>query len=369
MPYLWDRPDWPAFRWDTGRLLNLLAGARRRQGAFLGRLSSLGMELSRESRALVLCEETVQNAAIEGQILNREAVRSSVSRRLGMPSPPRALDRQADGLVQVLWDAAENHDKPLTARRLWGWQAALFPTGYSGLHKIRVGAWRGDSPMRVVSGPLGRERIHFEAPPATRLSDEMKIFLSWWERDSKSMDGLLRAGLAHLYFVTIHPFEDGNGRLARALTDMALAQDEKLSKRYYSLSARIMMERDAYYRVLEQSQKGTLDVTAWLMWFLDCHQRALEDAEKIIGRVLAKAQFWQTHAAAPLGPRQRKAINRLLDDPDGEAGLTTRRYVGMTKTSRATAYREIADLVEKGLLRHLRGKGRNVRYALCSVAK
>jgi Fic family protein len=332
----------------------------------LGRIGSLGLELSRDSRALVLCEETLQNAAIEGQILNREAVRSSVARRLGLPAAAKAVDRNADGLVQVLWDATEHYAQPLTAERLWGWQAALFPTGYSGLHKIRVGAWRTE-PMRVLSGPVGREKVHYEAPPAAGLASEMTRFLDWWGKAARFPDGLLRAGLAHFYFVTLHPFEDGNGRLARALTDMALSQDEKQAKRYYSLSAQIMAEREDYYDILEETQKGDLDVTAWLEWFLGCYRRALKHSEKTIARVLDKALFWQTHAAATLSPRQRKAVNRLLDEPEGfSAGLTTRHYVGLTKASRATAYREITDLVEKGLLKHHAGKGRNVRYALAT---
>lgn len=365
MPYIWGRPEWPSFSWDNAQLLSPLSRTRKGQGALLGRIASLGLELSQESRALVLCEETIQNAAIEGQILTREAVRSSVARRLGLPTAAKAFDRNADGLVQVLLDATENYNKPLTANRMQGWQAALFPTGYSGMHKIRVGAWRGPDPMQVVSGPMGREKVHFEAPPASRLGSEMKRFLGWWEKSTQSVDGLLRAALAHLYFVTLHPFEDGNGRLARVLTDMALSQDEKQNKRYCSMSARIMAEREDYYNILEETQKGTLDVTKWLVWFLECYERALTHSEKIIGQVLNKAFFWQTHATVDLSPRQRKAVNRLLDDPEGfSTGLTTRHYVGMTKASRATAYREITDLVEKGLLKYHSGKGRNVRYIL-----
>jgi Fic family protein len=270
-----------------------------------------------------------------------------------------------DGQVQVLWDASEHFLKPLTEKRLRGWQAALFPTGYSGLHKIRVGRWRGEAPMRVVSGPLGRETIHFEAPPASRLADEMRRFFSWWEKDSRALDGLVRAGLAHLYFVTLHPFEDGNGRLARALTEMALAQDEKLSTRFYSFSSRLMAQRSDYYNALERAQKGNLDVTDWLDWFLRTFSAALDSSQTLIQRVVYKARFWQQNAGVDLSIRQRKVMNRLLDDPESfPSGLTTRHYVGMTRASRATAYREISDLVEKKLLKHHSGQGRNVRYSL-----
>lgn len=362
--YIWGQLEWPAFKWDTAQILLPLSQARKEQGTLLGRIASMGLELSKESQALVLCEETIQNAAIEGQILNLEAVRSSVARRLGLPTAAKAVDRTADGLVQVLWDATENFAIPLTADRLWGWQAALFPTGYSGLNKIHVGGWRTGS-MQIVSGYVGHEKVHFEVPEAANLGSEMNRFFDWWENGSQSVDGLLRAGLAHLYFVTLHPFEDGNGRLARVLTDMALSQDEKQGKRYYSMSARIMAERKDYYAVLEETQKNDLDVTKWLVWFLGCYRRALTHSENIIGLVLNKALFWQTHATVELRPRQRKAVSRLLDEPEGfSAGLTTRHYVGMTKVSRATAYREITDLVKKGLLRHHSGQGRNVRYVL-----
>ena len=363
--YIWAQKDWPRFRWDAERLLSPLGEARRRQGALLSQVATLGLGSNPETRAQVFCEEALQSAAIEGEKLNPQAVRSSVARRLGLPAVPGAADRRVDGQVQVLWDASEHFSKPLTEKRLRGWQAALFPTGYSGLHKIRVGRWRGEAPMRVVSGPLGRETIHFEAPPASRLADEMRRFFSWWEKDSRALDGLVRAGLAHLYFVTLHPFEDGNGRLARALTEMALAQDEKLSTRFYSFSSRLMAQRSDYYNALERAQKGTLDVTEWLGWFLRTFSAALDSSQTLIERVVFKARFWQQNAGVDLSIRQRKVMNRLLDDPESfPSGLTTRHYVGMTRASRATAYREISDLVEKKLLKHHSGQGRNVRYSL-----
>jgi Fic family protein len=277
----------------------------------------------------------------------------------------RQADRATDGMVMVLLDATRQYDRPLTRERLWNWQAALFPTGRSGLSQIVTGAWR-EGPMDVVSGPMGREHVHFSAPPPEDLDAEMTAFLTWWEDSPSVMDGILRAGLAHLKFVTIHPFADGNGRLARTLSDMALAQDEKLPARYYSISSQIMADRTAYYEVLERTQKGDGDVTEWLLWFLEKAHNAMKVAERTIDRVLLKADFWRIHAAKSLSERQRKVINRLLDaGPDGfEGGLTNRKYLGMTKTSRATAYREMDDLLGKGILRPRAGKGRSTAYDL-----
>ena len=342
-----------------------MSRARLEQGKLIAQVSGLGFGLSREAQAEILIEETVKTSAIEGERLNRESVRSSVARRLGLHTTGLATaNRATDGLVQVLLEATKNYDKPLTAARLKRWQAALFPTGFSGLTRIRVGKWRGYDPMRVVSGAMGREKIHFEAPPVERVEKEIKRFLSWWRTTKEKEDGLLRAGLAHLYFVTIHPFEDGNGRIARALTDMALAQDEKLPMRYYSLSSQIMEERDEYYRALEKCQKSSGDLTEWLQWFLDCHIRAVEGSSKLIADVLAKERFWRHHDRTQVNERQRKVINRLLDAGKGhfQGGLTTRKYVSMAKTSRATAFREISDLLEKRILKQNPAKGRSVNY-------
>jgi len=367
MPYIWNQKGWPRFKWQSDKLISSLSRARFLQGELLSKIRSLGLDQSKESRSEILVEEAVKTAAIEGVRLNEEAVRSSVARRLGLPTaglkPP---DRGADGLVEVILDATTNYKKPLTAKRLKSWQAALFPTGYSGLSKIRVGKWRGKAPIQVVSGPMGRERIHFEAPPRSRLNAEMKSFINWWEHGLFKTDGLLRAGIAHFYFVTIHPFEDGNGRIARALTDMALAQDENFSKRYYSLSARIMAERKAYYNILERCSKGTLDITEWLSWFLKCYAGAIEDSEASILKALQKAAFWQKHAQTILNKNQQKVINRLLEAGPGgfEGDLSTRKYVAMTKISRATAYRDMDDLVKKKILVRSRAKGRSVSYKL-----
>ncbi|MBI2167571.1 MAG: Fic family protein [Candidatus Omnitrophica bacterium] len=368
MTYIWQLKNWPKMTWESDSLLPLLGQARLAQGNLLGRVKRLGFELGEEAQADILTEEAVTTSAIEGERLNRQAVRSSVARHLGLPVAGLGpATRSIDGLIEVLLNATQNYQEPLTAEKLKGWHAALFPTGHSGFHKIRVGQWRGKEPMRVVSGPVGREKIHFEAPPGEAVEKEMRLFLSWWNSESQKMDGLLRAGLAHFYFVTIHPLEDGNGRIARALTDTALAQDEKLGTRYYSLSSQIMEEREEYYRVLEKSSKtNSADRTDWLTWFLGCYQRAIERSDKIIGHVLAKADFWQKHAQAVMNERQKKIVNRLLDTGRGgfQGGLTTRKYVSMAKVSRATAFREISDLVEKRILRQNPAKGRSVNYDL-----
>jgi Fic family protein len=367
MPYIWEQKNWPKFTWENDKLIHLLGKARLAQGKLISKVGSLGMGLDQESRSEILVEETIKTAQIEGQKLDETTVRSSVARRLGLPTGGVTKeDRNAEGMIDVLLDATDKYAKPLTQKRLKSWQAALFPTGYSGLSKIRVGNWRGEEPMQVISGPIGKEKVHYEAPPSKMLNKEIDQFIDWWETGSKKMDGLFRAGIAHFYFVTIHPFEDGNGRVARALTDMALAQDESLSYRYYSLSTRIMKERNTYYDTLENTQKGDTDITIWLEWFLNCFIRALEDSELIIAKVLKKANFWQKHAQTILNEHQKKVINKLLEaTPEGfKGGLTTRKYVSMTKISRATAYRDIIDLVNKKILTPGPSKGRSVAYHL-----
>ncbi len=372
MIYIWKQKKWPQLKWQSDKLLPSLSQARFLQGELLSKIRSLGLNQGKEPSAEILVEETVKTAAIEGVRLDKDAVRSSVARRLGLPTAGlKSPDKDAEGLVSVLLDATRNYKKPLTVKRLKSWQAALFPTGYSGLSKIRVGKWRGKSPMQVVSGPIGRKRVHFEAPPSERIDTEIKKFIKWWQKPPKNLDSLLRAGIAHFYFVTIHPFEDGNGRIARALTDMALSQDENLPKRYYSLSTSIMAGRKAYYDILEKCQRGTLDITEWLLWFLKFYLKAIEESEKAIQKSLQKAEFWQKHAQTNLNNNQRKVINRLLDaGPSGFiGGLTTRKYVAMTKTSRATAYRDISDLVRKKILARSKAKGRSVSYELIFVEK
>ncbi len=364
--YLWQQPDWTRFRWKDEALLRKLGECRLLQGKLLGRVRGIGIDLESRAEVEILAEETAKTAAIEGENLNMKTVRSSVARKLGLPSVGLHVDRHVDGLVSILLDATKDHDSPLTRGRLFSWHASLFPTGYSGMHKIRVGKWRGAKSMRVVSGPIGRETVHFEAPPFDRIPAEIDRFLKWWNACPSDLEGLLRSAVAHFWFVTIHPFEDGNGRIARALTDMAVAQDDRQSIRYYSLSAQIMADRDSYYNVLEDCQKGNGDITPWLDWFLDCFCRAINRSEGLLETVLDKADFWKTHAQVPLSERQRKVINRMLDAGRSkfEGGLTTRKYVSLAGVSRATAFRELEQLLILGILKKNPAKGRSTSYDL-----
>jgi len=364
--YIWERKNWHDFKYDNAVLLKPLTELRVLQGKLLGRIASLDIKLETEAQGAVLVEEAIRTAEIEGQKLSREAVRSSVAVRLGLPHGVGAHERHIDGLVDVLLDAVRFHDKPLTLERLNGWHAALFPTGYSGLRKIEAGKLRGKEPMQVVSGPIGKERVHFEALPKGRLDEEMRLFLKWWSSSLGAMDGILRAAAAHLRFLTIHPYEDGNGRLARALTDMALAQDEKLKVRFYSVSSEIMRSRDGYYEILEDVQRCRLDATEWFLWFIKCVTSSIQDSRDIISGVFMRADFWNQHAQTGLNERQKKVINRILEAGHGNftGGLTTRKYVSMTKTSRATAFREISDMIDKKILRKASSKGRSVHYDL-----
>lgn len=365
--WIWQQADWPQFRWNEAGLSPLLAQARLAQGKVLGAARLLDNSLNLEAVASILVEDGLTTSAIEGERLDIDAVRSSVACHLGlptagMPAPPRAVD----GLIDILLDATRRHDQALTSERLCAWQAALFPTGRSGLHPIRVGELRGEAPMQVVSGGVGREHVHYIAPPRDGLDVQLQTFIDWFTRAPADMDGLVRAGLAHLWFVTLHPFEDGNGRLARALTDMALSQDERQPMRLFSLSAQILRERESYYAILEHTQRGGLDVTEWLAWFLAQVAAAASAAETTVANTLAKARFWLRHQNTPLNARQRKALNRLLDaGPDGfEGGINTRKYMSLTKTSRTTAYRELAEMVEKGCLVPTGKGGRSSGYVV-----
>jgi len=368
MKWIWQQPNWPDFIWETDTLLPFLSKARLEQGKLLGRTKELGFELSQEAGADILIEEAIKTSEIEGAYLNRDLVRSSVAKHLGLPSIglPQA-SRSIDGLVDILIDATKKYDRPLTSERLMSWQAALFPTGYSGLMRIQVGEWRsGEDPMQVVSGGIGKEILHFEAVPSSCVRDEMDRFFTWWIMSRDKIDGLLRAGLAHFYFVTVHPFEDGNGRIARAITDMALAQDENISTRFYSLSSQIMKEKKEYYEILERCQRGGMNITAWLVWFLISYIKSLESSSNLISKVLAKASFWKYFSQTSLSDRQRKVVNVLLNAGKGEfeGGLTTRKYSSIAKVSRATAFREIANLVEKKVILQNPSKGRSTSYDL-----
>ena len=333
-----------------------------------GKILGLADFFELEAQADVLTEEALTTAAIEGERLNRAAVRSSVARRLGLPTAGLpSTQRHIEGLVDMLIDATRNHEDALTAQRLKGWQAALFPTGYSGITKVITGDWRsGEEPMRVVSGPVGKETVQYEAPPAENVDRMMDEFLEWFQTPQSKLDGLVRAAIAHFWYVSIHPFQDGNGRIARTIADMALAQDEKTDCRMYSMSAQIEAERNDYYDVLERTQKGNGDITEWMVWFLECLERAIRRSDVEVHKATEKARMWQELAHLNLNARQRKAINKLFESGAGgfEGGLTNRKYVGMTRTSRETAKRDIADLVAKGVLIRNPGGGRSVSYRL-----
>jgi Fic family protein len=365
--YIYDLPAWPGFTWDDASVAPRLAAVSRRQGRLIGRMENLGFELKSEAILTTLTEDVLTSSEIEGERLDKDQVRSSIARRLGMDvgALPKA-DRNVEGVVEMMLDATQKFAEPLTQDRLFAWHAALFPTGRSGMRTIIVGAFRddGDGPMQVVSGPIGRERVHYEAPKADRLEQEVSAFLDWFE-DTTPADLVLKSALAHLWFVTIHPFDDGNGRIARAIADMMLARSEGSSQRFYSMSAQIRNERDAYYDILEATQKGELDITRWLAWFLDCLERALEGAEDMLGDVLAKARFWERIKSAAINERQRAVLNRLLDGFDGK--LNTSKWAKLTKVSTDTALRDITDLVDKGILRKDVGGGRSTSYSLAGM--
>ena len=366
--YIHEWEKWPQLTWDRQGLADKLASVRHRQGRLLGRMEALGFALREQAVLQTLTQDVLETSLIEGETLDREQVRSSLARRLGLDAGALTpADRHVDGVVEMMLDATQRYADPLTAERLFGWHASLFPAGRSGLARIRVGAWRDDStgPMQVVSGPIGRDRVHFEAPAAARLPEEMAAFLDWFNDPSASLDPVLKAGLAHLWFVTLHPFDDGNGRIARAIGDLALARSEGTAQRFYSLSAQIRQERRAYYEVLEKTQKGGLDVTGWLDWFLGCLDRAFGGAEETLGIVLRKARFWEANDGANLNERQRLMLNRLLDGFTGK--MTSSKWAVIAKCSQDTALRDIMDLTERGLLVREDAGGRSTSYALSDI--
>jgi Fic family protein len=365
MAYIHELPEWPNFLWKGSELGTLIASVRHRQGRLVGRMEGLGFSLRADATLRTLTEEVVKSSEIEGEVLNDAQVRSSLARRLGMDIAGLVpSDRDVDGVVEMMLDATQKFAEPLTAERLFSWHAALFPTGRSGMSKIAVGAWRIDAsgPMQVVSGPIGHTRVHYEAPSAHRLEAEMHTFLNWFEDTTLSCDPIIKAGLAHLWFVTIHPFDDGNGRIARAITDLTFARSERSAQRFYSMSSQIRAERKIYYDTLEATQKGALDVTPWLHWFLACLDRAFDRAETTLASVLRKARFWEAHLGAPLNERQRAILNRLLDGFEGN--LTSSKWAKITKCSQDTALRDIDDLLTRGILRKDQAGGRSTSYSL-----
>jgi len=368
--YIHELTGWPKLHWDEHRLAKTVALVRHRQGRLLGRMEALGFPLQQEAVLQTLTDDVVTSSDIEGETLDANQVRSSIARRLGIDiGGAEAADRQVEGVVEMMLDATRHYDQPLTPERLFGWHASLFPAGRSGMRKVRMGAWRDDStgPMQVVSGPVGRERVHFAAPSAEKLDAEMKTFLDWFNGDERGadLDDVLKAGLAHLWFVTIHPFDDGNGRIARAIADLTLARSEQSSQRFYSMSGQIRQERNAYYEILERTQKGTLDVTAWMEWFLACLGRAIDGAQTTLAAVLRKARFWQAIREVPLNDRQRLVLNRLLDGFEGH--LTTSKWAVIAQCSSDTALRDILDMVERGVLVRNAGAGRSTSYSLREI--
>lgn len=362
--FLWQEPDWPNWRYDLAKLAGPLAEVSRAQGLLFGRLADVGLPLRNQASLAALTEEVVRTSQIEGENLNVASVRSSLARRLGVDLGTLApTDRNVEGVVEMVLDATANWDAPVSRERLFGWHAALFPTGWSGLSRLKVGAWRDDAngPMQVVSGPIGRERMHYEAPPDVRLEAETSLFLEWLNAPPQEPD-LIRAGLGHLWFVTLHPFEDGNGRLARALGDLLLARADGGPQRFYSLSAQFQRDRKAYYDILERTQKGGLEVTAWLGWFLSTLNRAVEDAQRMLDPVLAKARFWNRFSGTPMNERQVLLANKLLDGFEGK--LTSGKWAALAHCSSDTALRDINELILQGILRRTASGGRSTSYEL-----
>jgi len=362
--FIYELEDWPRYYWDAKRLESKLAEVRHRQGRLIGRMESLGFSLRHEALLQTLTQDVVESSEIEGEVLNREQVRSSIARRLGIDIGALApVDRNVEGMVEMMLDATQNFEMPLTRERLFGWHASLFPTGYSGLLRIQTGTWRDDAhgPMQVVSGPVGREHVHYQAPSALAVNRDMEALLTWFE-SGEAVDPVLKSALAHLWFVTIHPFDDGNGRIARALADLALARSEQTSQRFYSMSAQIHAERKTYYDMLETTQKGTLDVTPWMEWFLNCLDRAFDRTETTLASVFIKARFWEAHSGTPFNDRQRLMLNMLTDGFEGK--LTSSKWAKIAKCSQDTALRDITELVAAGVLFKDPSAGRSTSYSL-----
>jgi len=365
MRYIHQLKDWPNFKWDKTLVLERLVQVRNKQGYVLGKMEGLGFSLKSEANLDTLISDVTKSSEIEGEILDKDQVRSSIARKLGLDIAglvPSDID--VDGVVEMMLDATQRHNEMLTAQRLFNWHTSLFPTGKSGVFPIVVGKWRDNldsDPMQVVSGPLGREKVHFEAPSSDCLETEMDLFLAWINNES-DLDAVLKAAIAHLWFVTIHPFDDGNGRIARAITDMLLARADKSNHRFYSMSAEIRNQRKQYYQMLEETQKGDLDITEWLLWFLDCLESAFDATSEMLKSTVDKAKFWERHARTPFNERQSKMVNKLFDGFIGK--LTSSKWAKMCKCSQDTAGRDINDLLKKQVLVKTEGGGRSTAYLL-----
>lgn len=362
--FIHQKNNWPIFTWSSDECLNLLSEVRNLQGRLMGKMESIGFDLRREALLDTLTLDVLKSTEIEGELLSPDQVRSSIARKLGLEIAGSVeSDRNVDGMVEMMIDATQNCFEPLTTDRLFDWHAALFPTGRSGMYKIRVANWREDTtgPMQVVSGAMGKEKVHFQAPDSTLIANEMNQFLEWFNLD-ETHDLVIKAAIAHLWFVTIHPFEDGNGRITRALTDMLLAKADKSTQRFYSMSAQIRLERRQYYEILEQTQKGNLDITEWIKWFLHCLINALKSTDVALTGILFKANFWTSHAEVALNERQRKLINKLLDGFDGK--LTSSKWAKIAKCSKDTAVRDINELINKNILQKEVEGGRSTNYEL-----
>ena len=366
--YIHQLEYWPKFDWDEEKLISLLSSTRHKQGRLIGKMESLGFSLQSEAMLETMTLEALKSNEIEGEILDEEQVRSSLARRLGLDvAGIISSDRNVEGVIEVMIDATQAYLSPLTKDCLFNWHTALFPTGKIGLRKIRVGKWRDSGePMQVVSGAMGREKVHYEAPSDEKVSKEMAKFLDWFN-SKVEMDPVLKAAIAHLWFLTIHPFEDGNGRLARTIADMQLTRADGIVQRFYSMSAQIRIERKTYYEILESTQKGSLDITAWLKWFLECLDRAIDFSDVVLAKVLRKAKYWELLTTKNINDRQRLIINKLLDNFEGK--LTTTKYAKIAKCSSDTALRDIQNLISQGLFVKEAGGSRSTSYGLVEMVK
>ncbi len=364
MPYIHQKNNWPTFTWNNDELQLLLGAVRNLQGKLTGKMEAIGFNLKSEASLETLTLDVLKSAEIEGEILNADQVRSSIARKLGMDiSGLVPSDRNTDGMVDMMIDATQKYEDKLTKKRLFAWHAALFPLGRSGMFEITVAQWRNNStgPMQVVSGAMGKEKVHFEAPHSDLLEMEMRAFVTW-VNSYKKIDPVLKAAIAHLWFITIHPFDDGNGRIARALTDMLLARSDNSSQRFYSMSAQIRKERKQYYNILEKTQKGNLNITEWLNWFLNCLLNALKTTDVVLGQILQKSKFWKRHEKTIFNNRQLLLVNKLLDGFDGK--LTSSKWAKIGKCSSDTALRDIQDLINKEVLKKDGAGGRSTNYEI-----